>query len=209
MNCGNCKTEFEGRNFGVVVPGGVVDLCKPACRAEFRKKTEAAKTNKRTPGSGNAGKGVKIPRALSKSEIKKKLRPKEGDISKSIASQLDGVGAWNTRIQSGKIKTAEGRFVQMSKEGTPDRVAAIGVPIWIEVKRSGEHAKPEQLATHSRLRDNGSLVFVVDDPADLPVILNGLRTFKIEVEVIGRMVREMQHAIDGDLVRARSKRNAV
>lgn len=203
MNCGNCKNDFTGKNFGVVVPGGVVDICSKECRAEYRKKAEAATRKKSPAGSGNAKKGVKIPRTLSKSEIKKKLRPTETDISSSIASQLDGVGAWNTRVQSGKVKTAGGGFIHLSKPGTPDRVAALGVPIWLEVKRSGEKPTDVQTATHIQLRDNGSLVFVVDDPSDMPVILNGLRTFKVEIQVIARMLREMQSSIDADLERAR------
>lgn len=204
MNCGNCKTDFEGKNFGVVVPGGVVDICSVKCRAEYRQ-AAAAKTQKKPAGSGNAKKGVKIPRKKSAADIKKALRPKEGDISASIASQLAGVGAWTTRVQSGQIKTATG-VVRLAKPGTPDRFAAIGVPIWIEVKREGEKPTPVQLAAHKELRENGSLVFVVDDARDVPVILAGLRPFKTEILVIARMLREMQSAIDGDLGRDRFNR---
>lgn len=46
MICKNCKTEFEGRNFGMVEKTGQafdkVDICSVDCRAAYRIKREAA-----------------------------------------------------------------------------------------------------------------------------------------------------------------------
>lgn len=200
MNCGNCKQPFSGRNFGVVLRGGsVVDLCSTTCRAEYRNRPPDPATPKKALGS---------KRKPTPSEIKRSLRPKETDVSASIASQLDGAGVWNTRVQSGSVKTATG-YVRLAKPGTPDRVAAAGVPVWIEVKRSGEKPTADQLATHEKLKANGSLVFVVDDPADVPVILRGLRSFKPEIDVMSQIMREMQSSIEGEVNRERNRRNGL
>ncbi len=194
MNCAQCKATFAGRNFGVVIAGGVADLCSPACRADYRK---AAK--KPTPRSRNAGKGV------TQAAARRATRPKETDISASIASQLSGLGIWNTRVQSGQVKTQTG-YMRLAVNGTPDRFAALGVALWIEVKRPGEKPSTVQLDVHRELKANGSLVFVVDDARDLAVIRTGLRSFKPEVECIARILREMQWTIDGDLDRDRRGR---
>lgn len=219
MKCSNCKKNFDGPNYGrVVVDGRKVthlDNCSQDCRREGitagagRISVESNPTVKEIFGKANARtgqevrkaidnavNGVKISRPLSQSEIRRKMRPKEGDISKAIGRQLTDAGVWNTRIQSGMLKMPDGRVIQMSKPGTPDRVFNLGLNVWIEVKRPGEHPTPDQVATIAKLKANGSLVFILDDAADLDFILHELRTWKGSIETINQLIAPIQNRID-------------
>jgi hypothetical protein len=135
------------------------------------------------------------------------LRPRETDISKAIADVLDARVAWHTRIQSNQIKTASGHYVRGAREGTPDRVAAAGVMLWIEVKRPGEKPTPEQAETIAKLRANGSLAVVLDDADDARAVLDFLSDWRPHIERIAAMVGVMQGVLDHALEQARKRRN--
>jgi hypothetical protein len=212
MNCANCQTEFEGGNFGLVLSatkGGrveTVDLCSAKCRREYRRpETRPAPVARSTARSRNAETGVKIPRKKSAAEIRRDAGPRERDISASIASQLDGRGVWNTRTQSGAIRTASGHVMKLCRTGTPDRVAADGLHVWIEVKRPGEQASDEQAKVIEVLKSNGSLAFVIDDPADLALIFEGLRRSAREIAAVNGIVEQVQREIDQEIQKRKEK----
>jgi hypothetical protein len=219
MKCSNCKKIFEGPNHGRVVVDGrrvtSLDNCSPECRRagissgagrisvgsiptvkEIFDKTNARTGREVRKAIDNAVNGVKIPRPLSQSKIRRKMRPRETDISRAIGKQLTDAGVWNTRTQSGAIKTAGGHMINLCKPGTPDRVFNLGLNVWIEVKRPGETPTPDQVATIAKLKANGSLVFVLDDPADLDFILHELRTWKGSIETINQLIAPIQNRID-------------
>lgn len=220
MICENCKTKFECRNYGFLNAGGrVVDICSTQCRATYRlaisrladavsNRAASKRANAAKPAFDNAGKGVKIQRQFSTAEIKKKMRPKEGDISKAIGQELDKRGAWNTRIQSGQIKTPGGGIVKLAKAGTPDRIAGAGLTIWIEVKRPGEVARPDQLATIAKLKAAGALAFVLDDPTDCDFIFKGLELYSAEVVAINCRAAKIQSWIDHAIASNRAAKKA-
>lgn len=197
MKCVNCKTEFNGRNFGSIESVGrvitVADICSQSCRSAYIKKPA-----RDPPPAGNAGNGVKVRKPLTAAAIKKKLRPSEAEISRALAADLDARGIWNTRTQSGAIKTASGHVMKLCRQGTPDRIATPGLHVWIEVKKPGELPTADQRAIMAELRDNGGLAFVIDDPEDLTVILDCLKTREPGI----RNIRETILTIQGEIDRA-------
>ena len=78
----------------------------------------------------------------------KKKQPLEKDLNKKIVQWLDlmpGV-IWFERINSGKVQTAWGTWIQLAKKGTPDFIALIhggdiAHVLFIEAKRKGEIKK--------------------------------------------------------------------
>jgi hypothetical protein len=69
------------------------------------------------------------------------------------------------RLHSGTFKSLDGkRFVKAHEKGTPDYIVAHPeLPaFYLEVKRPGEHATPEQEQKHIELRLCGFAVFTVD-----------------------------------------------
>jgi hypothetical protein len=132
----------------------------------------------RSAGRGIASRGLKdgfgkTPRKAPAADPQKQARkaidagPKESDISSAIGKKLDNLEIWNTRINSGIIKTDSGRVVRLAKEGTPDRVFACGVTVWLEVKRPGKNPTPDQAKTIRELNENGSIALVVYNDEDV------------------------------------------
>lgn len=212
MNCENCKEPIppEATNViarAILIPGRptkLVYFCREKCRQLWRAQieTESSPAGKSTSRSRNARSGVNRGK-MSPAAIKKALRPAETTISKSIGNQLTGAGVWHTRTQSGVIKTQHGRMMHLCSKGTPDRFAACGLPIWIEVKRPGEKPTIDQQTVIKDLRDNGALVFVVDDPAAVRVILAGLAKHAVEISVVQKIVSQIQNEIDADIAATR------
>lgn len=51
----------------------------------------------------------------------------------------------------------------VGRRHAPDRVAMFrGVTAWVELKATGEKARPRQAAEHQRMRDMGQVVIVID-----------------------------------------------
>src|SRR5258706_4119663 len=161
-NCDKCGTPFPAKG-----PGGMVQssdgrrffFCDRACRRAFLDDHTAPES---ALSGANAINGVKISgkrKPLSQSQIKKKMRPRETNISKVIGKQLDDFEVWNTRTQSGQVHTNLGGYMRLCRAGTPDRIFAAGLHVWIEVKRPGETPSPTQLETICKLKENGALVF--------------------------------------------------
>lgn len=196
MICANCKKPFNGKNFGFVGRNGINDICSRPCRLDYRNALQNAAV-------GGAETGVvrprPSPRQLTPAAIKKKLRPSERDVSRSVASQLDGSGIWNTRTQSGAIKTAAGHILRLCRAGTPDRVAAAGLQIWIEIKKQGERPSAEQAAAIAELKANGALCFVIDDPEQWRIIANCLKGRATTIAAINEQISTIQNEIDARL----------
>lgn len=102
---------------------------------------------------------------------------KEQTVSKSIQDYLDKQGIYNDRLNSGKVQVIkkfrqrDGNFkefntwLQLCKKGTPDRFGIIppkGRILFVEVKRRGQKATPEQIDVHNELRAAGAIVIVAD-----------------------------------------------
>jgi hypothetical protein len=167
-------------------------------------------TSKAALSAGNAGRGVMDPkpkRRLSRSEIKKALQPKERHVSKSIGEQLDGSGIWNSRTQSANVKLATGGYMRIGTPGTPDRIAAAGLHVWIEVKAPGKEATAEQAATIERLKANGALAFVLDDPRDLDSVLEYLKVYGPQIKTINAEIDRIQRTIDHAIANERLRRS--
>lgn len=204
IKCGKCKELIQGKNFGVFDASTFVDLCSLACRVDFKETARRRRSGDADPGVTAAAKTSR-PRKLSPAEIRKRARPTETDISKSIESQLIAAGLWNTRTQSGSIPIGK-NFMQLCRPGTPDRIFAAGLHVWIEVKREGEKPMPIQAATHEQLKANGALVFVLDDPGDLSFILETLKTSADRLERIRKEIGILQIYCDAALRHGREQK---
>lgn len=204
--CKQCAGDVDPARPGAVlyVPGFKDPLmfCARDCKSKYLVRTRPADLI----AAANAENGVGIPtpkkalpahkRKPSRADILKKIRPKETDISRSIGQQLDNAGVWNTRTQSGMLKLATGHVMKLCRPGTPDRIFVAGLPVWIEVKRPGAVATPEQLKAHAELRANGCLVFVLDDAADLDFILHGLANAAERIQIVRGLIMATQIEID-------------
>jgi len=65
-------------------------------------------------------------------------------------------------------------------DGMPDRLALLGDGHFgfVEVKAPGKEPRPLQVKRHEQLRELGFLVFVLDDPDQIPGILEAIRKEK-------------------------------
>lgn len=66
-----------------------------------------------------------------------------------------------------RVKEAGGRaykFVSPGRVGVPDRIVLLqkGVLLFVELKAPGKKAKPHQLREHTRMRELGHRVVVLD-----------------------------------------------
>ena len=83
------------------------------------------------------------------------------------------------------VKAAGGicpKWVAPGFDGMPDRIVLLpdGRMGFVEVKAPGQKPRPLQVNRHAMLREMGFPVFVLDDPEEIPTILD-----------------EMPHAWDG------------
>ena len=74
------------------------------------------------------------------------------------------------------------KFVSPGYAGMPDRLVLLPHQVmgFVEVKAPGQKPRPLQVNRHAMLREMGFPVFVLDDPEEIPTILD-----------------EMTHAWDG------------
>ena len=70
------------------------------------------------------------------------------------------------------------KFVSPSYSGMPDRLVLLpdGIMAFVEVKAPGRKPRPLQNSRHAMLRKMGFPVFVLDNPENIPVMLNELMT---------------------------------
>lgn len=74
------------------------------------------------------------------------------------------------------VKEAGGwcpKFISPGTDGMPDRIILMpgGHIAFVEVKAPGKKPRKLQIRRHVRLRHLGFLVFVLDDPAEIPGII--------------------------------------
>lgn len=185
--------------------GNLYLFCSDDCRREFI----ADYTREHFRCSGTP---VIIPPATpkkasrSRGDLRRRDEASETKISKAIGDLLDYRVDWNSRIQSNKIKTASGHYVRGAKAGTPDRVAAAGLMLWLEVKKPGEQATPDQVKTMAALRANGSLTAVVESIDDVNAVLYFLDGWKPHISEINGKIKQMQDVIDDALEKRRKAR---
>ena len=66
------------------------------------------------------------------------------------------------------------KWVSPGWDGVPDRICLLrdGKIGFVEVKRKGQKPRRLQVIRHKQLRRLGFKVFVLDDPADIPAIID-------------------------------------
>ena len=69
------------------------------------------------------------------------------------------------------------KFVSPGSDGRPDRLVLMpgGKIAFVELKAPGQKPRPLQLQRHAQLRDLGFIVYVIDDPVQIPEMLELLR----------------------------------
>ena len=108
--------------------------------------------------------------ALFKGAPEKK--PLESVVLKWIKAYLRARNIFHVRINSGRIRTQQGHWVQLAPEGTPDLyVLYKGVSLWVEAKREGEKPRAEQLRQHEFIRQSGGVVIVAESVEDVRAAL--------------------------------------
>lgn len=91
------------------------------------------------------------------------LTIKETSLSAQIAEYLRNRNLWVERLNCGKVKTAQGHWIHLCDEGTPDRITIVcGQTIFIETKTFGKKPSAAQLKKHVELRQSGAVVIVAD-----------------------------------------------
>lgn len=76
---------------------------------------------------------------------------RESDIEKYLVGTVEMLGGECRKLR------------WIGRRGAPDRVIMMdGDTIWIELKATGEKAKPHQLREHARIRKMGQRVEVID-----------------------------------------------
>ncbi len=69
------------------------------------------------------------------------------------------------------------KWISPGYDGVPDRICLFGDGKigFVEVKRPGAKPQKIQQIRHKQLRDLGFQVFVLDDPADIHGIIDGIK----------------------------------
>lgn len=71
------------------------------------------------------------------------------------------------------------KWVSPGMNGMPDRIVILPSRIgFVEVKAPGKKPRVLQKRLHARLRHLGCLVYVLDDPEDIPAVLEAVREGK-------------------------------
>jgi hypothetical protein len=171
--------------------GRLIEFCDNACKKAYAKAPlkAAAELARRPPRKSK----------VSQSELRRSLEPVEQDLSRDAADLLDRRGVYNTRLQSGSIRIDGGGYMKLCRQGTPDRMFADGLVVFLELKRKGRKPTPEQVATADRLKENGALVFTVDRIEQVEIICRQLAHRYARIIQIRDAIRELQNEIDAKL----------
>ena len=97
-------------------------------------------------------------------------RPREQDLTRPILDYLALAGIYAFRLNSGKVQTSRGTWVQLAPSGAADVVGVLEGGRWlcVELKRkSGGKLRPAQAAWLDMMRSKGALCVVARDVADL------------------------------------------
>ena len=70
------------------------------------------------------------------------------------------------------------KFVSPGSDGWPDRIVLMpgGKIAFVELKAPQGRLRPIQVQRHAQLRDLGFLVYVINDPAQIPEVLELLKS---------------------------------
>ncbi|MCH4013832.1 MAG: VRR-NUC domain-containing protein [Solobacterium sp.] len=85
----------------------------------------------------------------------------EKEVEQQLVAAVKAEGGWCPK------------FISPGTNGMPDRIVLMpgGRIAFVEVKAPGQKPRKLQIRRHVRLRHLGFLVFVLDDPAEIPGIL--------------------------------------
>lgn len=68
------------------------------------------------------------------------------------------------------------KWVSPGMNGMPDRIVILPGRIgFVEVKAPGKKPRALQKRQHARLRNLGCLVYVLDDPEDIPAVIEAIK----------------------------------
>lgn len=106
-------------------------------------------------------------------------KAKEQDSIKPILQYLAFANVMAFRLNSGKVQTATGSWVQLAPKGASDivgilpetRTAFSGRWLCVELKRPGGKLRKEQAAWLDMMRERGALCCVVRDVEELRLAL--------------------------------------
>lgn len=87
---------------------------------------------------------------------------RECDIEQYLKTQVQNSGGEVRKVQ----------FI--GRRGAPDRLAMLpGKTYWVELKAPGQKAKPHQVREHTRMRNMGQQVYVIDSIEGVDALLSG------------------------------------
>lgn len=127
---------------------------------------------------------------------KRALAPLESPISSSIGQLFDVTGQTHLRLNSGKIETKAGHYLELCEAGTPDRVFFDCLAVFVEVKRPGESLRPDQVKKIRELREKGAVVCVCRDALEAQKVLKILARYRAELEVVRHIAGQIQLEIN-------------
>ena len=89
----------------------------------------------------------------------------EKQIEKSLVTAVRKAGGWCPK------------FISPGLNGMPDRIVLMpgGRIAFVEVKAPGQKPRKLQIRRHARLKVLGFLVFVLDDPKEIPDIITAIQ----------------------------------
>ncbi len=90
------------------------------------------------------------------------MTPREREVERTLVDRVQAAGG-----QAYK-------FTSPGRRGVPDRIVLRPghVPVFVELKRKGQKARPQQLREHDRIRAAGGRVLVIDDLAGIEQLMN-------------------------------------
>ena len=112
----------------------------------------------------------------------------EKQISKEVKIALDALEAsgavlWWERLNSGKVRTEYGGWLQLCKNGTSDFIALLPVeggilPYFIETKSDKGRQTPAQLQFEEKVEACGCLYELIRDVKDMRVTIESVTNFQ-------------------------------
>lgn len=87
---------------------------------------------------------------------------RESDIEKYLVGTVEMLGGECRKLRWIGRRGAPDRLVMFPKEQQRFIDGAWGTTLWVELKATGEKAKPHQLREHARMRKMGQRVEVID-----------------------------------------------
>ena len=112
--------------------------------------------------------------------------------------------AFSTRLQSGRLRI-ENYWVYLCAPGTPDSFFADGLICFVEFKKADKQPTDEQKAAQKALRENGAVVFTLDNYDDYSFIRSELKKRRQQIADINQRIAALQSAIESELKNKKGK----